>query len=352
MNLHKLIQTHLLRRSPLSYTLQPVGLLYAYIQKKRRQSWQKKAWQAPCKVISVGNIVSGGSGKTPLTIALAGMLCEKGLQVAVSHRGYKGAFENKPTLISDSKGLLYPAEQSGDEAWLIAASLPKIPVVAGRDRKRAIKLVLKHYPATQVIILDDALQHVKVKRDLDIVSFASETGLGNGFVLPAGYLREPLSSLSQNCLVMVYNNNLQDSEPDLVHELRKRNLCVQTSHATAQCCCDALGNRYPLESLKGKRLVLVSGIAGPRSFENTVRNMGLNFSKHYVYPDHYAFGDPKLVTELCSEMPEYLLCTQKDIMKLAAHPRLAPKLRAIVLDYQFDDPELIWQMVSDRILAD
>jgi len=351
MDLHKLSQTHLLRRSLLSYTLWPVGLLYALLQKKKRQIWQNKAWQAPCKVISIGNIVSGGSGKTPLTIALAGLLAEKGLQVGISHRGYKGAFENHARLISDRQGLLYPADQTGDEAYLIAASLPSIPVVAGRNRQQAIKLLLSYYPATQVLIMDDALQHMKVKRDLDIVSFATETGVGNGFVLPAGYLREPLSSLSQDCLIVIYRNSLKASASHWQNDLKNRNLAVLNSHAEPEGCCDALGNRYPLESLKGKRLVLVSGIAAPKSFESTVRNLGLSFSKHYAFADHYDFQDPKLESGLCHEMPEYLLCTQKDIMKLAVHPKLAPKLRALVLDYVFDDPEQLWGLVAKRILA-
>jgi tetraacyldisaccharide 4'-kinase len=351
MDLHKLSQTHLLRRSLLSYTLWPVGLLYALLQKKRRQFWKNKAWQAPCKVISIGNIVSGGSGKTPLTIALARLLDEKGLNVAISHRGYKGAFENNARLISDRQGLLYSADQTGDEAYLIAASLPSIPVVAGRKRQQAIKLLLSHYPATQVIILDDALQHVRVKRDLDIVSFASETGIGNGFVLPAGYLREPLSSLSQDCLIIIYHSNPKKSESIWQNDLKNRNHTLLSSHAKPRGCCDALGNHYPLDSLQGKRLVLVSGIAAPKTFESTVRSLGLSFIKHYAFPDHYDFQDPKLETGLCHEMPEYLLCTQKDLMKLAIYPKLASKLRALVLDYVFDDPEQLWGLIAERILA-
>ena len=341
MNLHKLIQTHLLQRSWLSYTLFPVGFLYGGWQRHRRAKWEKKAWEAPCRVISIGNIVSGGSGKTPLTIALAKLLQVSGYQVGISHRGYKGAFETSAMLISEDGRILYPAWQCGDEAYLIASALPSVPVVVGRNRTAAIKLLLRKHPQLDYVIMDDALQHVKVKRQLDIVSFSAITGIGNGFVIPAGYLREPLLSLNPKSLAVIYHPSDRIIEPDWVTRLHSRKINVTHSFATVQNCCDAIGNSYSIESLKGKRLILVSGIAHPDSFEQSVRDMGLSFGRHFRFPDHYSFADPKLSDELCLEQPDTILCTQKDLMKLAAHDRLKPRLRALVLDYTFYEPELV-----------
>ena len=188
MDANKLIQNHLLKRSPLSYTLYPAGVIYGFLQKLRRTYYQRNEYKPPCKIISIGNIVSGGSGKTPLTISLAKLLIKEGKKVAVSHRGYKGKFEYNPHLIADKTGILYDVQHTGDEAYMIASSLPQIPVVVGRKRKEAIQLLLQNYPDLEIIILDDALQHYYVHRDLDIISFDASLGLGNGFVIPAGYL--------------------------------------------------------------------------------------------------------------------------------------------------------------------
>ncbi len=351
MKLHRLIETHLLKRSALSYALYPVGLLYQWLQSQHRAYYANKSYKAPCKVISIGNIVSGGSGKTPLTIAVARLLLAKGYRVAVSHRGYKGKFENDPHLISDSRGMLFSADVAGDEAYLIASSLPGIPVVVGRKRKDAIRLMLKSYPATQVVLMDDAFQHVKVYRDLDIVTFSANIGLGNGFVIPAGYLRENLSVLTDKCVAVIYR--VAESKVALAWEDEVTAVVkhVFHSYSTATVCEDAKGLRYNLESLKRKRLVLVSGIAHPGSFEKAVLAKELSFSRHYAYPDHYGFDSSDISAKLLQEMPEIILCTQKDIMKLARYAEIEPRLRALVLDYKFDEVEAVSDALMECLKA-
>ncbi|MDD2230260.1 MAG: tetraacyldisaccharide 4'-kinase [Candidatus Cloacimonetes bacterium] len=348
-NLHCLIQTHLLKRSPLSYLLYPLGRVYSAYQALRRRRLYPRPYHAPCKVISIGNIVSGGSGKTPLTIAIARLLSAQGLRVAVSHRGYKGKFENNPHLISDSKSLLFPADVAGDEAYLIASSLPGIPVVVGRKRKDAIRLLLQSYPNTQVLIMDDSFQHLKVFRDLDIVSFSTESGIGNGFVLPAGYLRESLDTISDKCVAVVYRRQQANKPQAWETALHAKTPYVFHSYATASECVDTQGNPFAIDTLKGKRLVLVSGIAHPKSFQKTVKELGLSFIKHYMFPDHHGFDDEELVSELLHELPDIILCTQKDIMKLARHPELAPRLRALVLGYHFDEEQDFQDLITTTL---
>lgn len=338
MNLNKIIETHLLKRSLLSYALYPVGLLYQLAQLVHRNIYTKSAYTAPVKVISIGNIVSGGSGKTPLTIALACLLQDRGVKVAVSHRGYKGGFEHIPTIISEGEEVLYPASQTGDEAFLIASELPGIPVVVGRNRKAAIELLLTRFPATEVVIMDDALQHIKVHRDLDIVSFSVETGIGNGFVLPAGYLREPLSAIPSNSLVVINRRSDTLTEAPWSKVLTRKGIKVFGSSSTATGCIDAQGNRKELKSLKGKSLILISGIANPASFEHTVNHLGLPASKHLAFPDHHAFVSFTPEQKELLTKAEVILCTRKDIMKLAEHRELVDRLLALELSYRFDEP--------------
>lgn len=349
LDIHGFIGKHLLKRSILSYLLYPVGQLYAAFQAYRRRQLSTKQYHAPCKIISIGNIVSGGSGKTPLTIALVKMLADSGIRVAVSHRGYKGKFENSPRIISNSAKLLYPADVAGDEAYLIASSLPGIPVVVGRRRKDAIRLLLKSYPSTQVVVMDDAFQHIRVARDLDIICFSAESGIGNGFVLPAGYLRESLRALNNNCLAVVYRMQGNSETSSWESKLNTEN--IFHSHATLRDCVDCHGEHFPFESLHGKRIVLVSGIANPQGFEENIRKLGISFATHHVYPDHHHFADAGLTQTILSDLPDVILCTQKDIMKLAVYPELAPRLRALVLAYQLDDYSTFRKRVLDVINA-
>lgn len=337
MNLHNLIRNHLLKRSCLSILLYPLGFVYAKLQASRRKHLVPRTWNSPCKVISIGNLTAGGSGKTPLTIALARMLQEAGYAVAVSHRGYKGEYERIPTLISNQDKVLYPPEIAGDEAHLIASSLPGIPVVVGKNRRVAIRLLLRLFPSTQIVIMDDAMQHLRVHRDLDIVSFSAEIGLGNGWVIPAGYLRESLEAITEPCLVMIYSKLPGIDRGDWARQLAAKTSRIYHSHARIAGWKDADGNIHRLEELQGKSIALVSGIADPASFEGLVKGHGIEFRKHYQYPDHYYYADTKCLQDLRLEPAEVLLCTEKDLGKLARHEGLQPRLAAIILDYVLDD---------------
>ena len=136
--MQKFIENHLYKRSILSYLLFPISIKYSILQKCRRRFYQvfsSLIYKSKIKVISIGNIVSGGSGKTPFTIFLTRYLQEKGFRVAVSHRGYKGKFEKKNILISDRNNIFDSARDAGDEAYLLASKLKGIPVIVGRDQK-------------------------------------------------------------------------------------------------------------------------------------------------------------------------------------------------------------------------
>lgn len=349
----KFVSRHLLRRSALSDLLLPLSLLYGFVQAQRRKSLPQKAWRPPCKVISVGNLASGGGGKTPFTIWLAGLLNDAGIPTGISHRGYKGAWENTPSLVSDRKSLLADVSQAGDEAHLIAASLPGIPVVAGKRRVAAISVLLGWFPDTEIVVMDDALQHLGVARDLDIVCFSAETGIGNGRVLPAGYLREPLSSMDPSQISVVISRNAS-SDPSAIYGcLARRGLPVFACEYQVGAYVDAMGNAYEPESLRGKRLYLVSGIAHPESFAQTVKETGLYFVGHKVFPDHYAFdreSEIKALEDLClGERIDHLVCTQKDLGKLARHQGLGPKLLAPRIRLACSEQDKLMALVKSRL---
>ncbi len=308
-------QKNLLNRSCLSYLLYPASLLYAGLMLFRRKVLSNKGYRAPFKVISIGNISSGGSGKSPIAIALCQNLKQQGLKVAYASRGYKSKLENGVNLVSDGEKLFYPASVAGDEALMAATSLPGLPVFSGRRRKEVLKLAAQEYPDLDVMVLDDAFQHLKVARDLDIVVFDTKLALGNGFVIPAGYLREPLSALNDKCLCVFHHKAGATTDPELEHILRDR--CVKVFHVHSRPgTIRHKGTAIDPSLLKDAPLTLISAIAHPASFENSVHALDLDFRRHLIFPDHYDFLDLKTRNELQNDPATHFLCTAKDAVKL------------------------------------
>ena len=145
-------------------------------------------------VVSVGNITVGGTGKTPMTIYVAQKLQQSGVRVAVISRGYKGRAESGGGVVSDGRNLLMDSEQAGDEPYLMAGRLKNIPVIVGKNRFAAGMLAINKFQS-EVIVLDDAFQHLKLSRDIDLILLDYTRPFGNTHLLPRGILREPVTAL-------------------------------------------------------------------------------------------------------------------------------------------------------------
>lgn len=307
--MQKLIEQNLYKKSLLSCLLWPLSVVYSCVLIIRRKL-HSGAYRSRCKIISVGNIVSGGSGKTPVTIYLAKHLQQQGKMVAVSHRGYKGNFETENKLISDENMIYNFAKDAGDETFLLASKLLGIPIIAGRNRKKSIQILEKKYPDLEYIILDDSFQHLKVQHDLDFVIFNSIGGYGNGFVLPAGILREPLSAIKYADYI-VWNGN-----GEIPARFLNYNKPVLQGNYRIKRITGIDGN---VIKPKGK-CALLSGIGLPKSFENTVHQADINFNKHFRFPDHYDFKNQEILKQIAADVKlekiDYLLTTEKDFAKL------------------------------------
>ena len=307
--MQKLIEKNLYKKSLLSWLLLPFSLFYSVFLLLRRKL-HSGGYRSRCKIISVGNIVSGGSGKTPVTIFLAKHLQEQGKKVAVSHRGYKGKFENENKLISNDKEVFDFAKDAGDEAFLLASKFSGIPVIAGRNRKKSIQILEEKYPDLEYIILDDSFQHLKVQHDSDFVVFNAMGGIGNGFVLPAGILREPLSALKFADYI-VWNG--KGEIPPKIQNFKKS---ILQGNYRIRRISDLKGN----EIKPAGKCALLSGIGLPKSFENTVQQAGINFEKHFCFADHYDFQNKEILKQIADEVKleeiDHLLTTEKDFAKL------------------------------------
>jgi tetraacyldisaccharide 4'-kinase len=332
MKIQKFISTHLLKKTLISHILYPLSLINFLVQTTHRKFYgffPNKVYKSNKFIISIGNIVSGGTGKTPLTILLSEILTSLNFKVAVSHRGYKGKFENTNKIISDYHNIYPEAKEAGDEANLLATKLKGIPIVVGKNRKKSIKLLESKFSDLDIIILDDSFQHLKVFHNLDLIVFNSISKIGNGFLLPAGILREPLNTI-RNADLIVINGTQQ------IVELTK----FQKPFIYSKYRIDKYykPNLEPvsINTLLTSKIILLSGIGIPESFENTIKSENIQFVKHFIFEDHHQFTEQDLYAiqfYIKHNNIDYVLTTEKDFSKLQYLKNIIP---LIIVSAKFD----------------
>jgi tetraacyldisaccharide 4'-kinase len=257
----------------------------------------KRAVRLPVPVVVVGNIFIGGTGKTPLTIWLVGQLRAAGLRPGVISRGHGGSGDAPREVTAASSAL-----EVGDEPLLIAHRAA-CPVVVGRRRADAGRHLLERHPDVDVLVADDGLQHYALARDVEVVLFDAR-GVGNGFVLPAGPLREPPSRRRDFTVV-----NAAELTPALARAVGGRPYAMRLVGEHAERLTDA-GERVPLASLAGKRILAAAGIGNPGRFFSMLRAQGLDVIDMPL-PDHHDFlDDPFRAVDA-----DVILVTEKDAVK-------------------------------------
>ena len=314
MNRHSFIDKHLKERTIISLLLSPFSFVYLLIMSFRRWMYHVMpflSYRSKFKVISVGNITTGGSGKTPFVLYLAKQLKQDGYKAAVVLRGYKGAYEYKTALIADEESVFDIAADAGDEAILYTNNLENTPICVGKDRVRSIKLLEERFPELDCVILDDGFQYLKVKQDIKYCLFSAEKPVGNGFCLPAGILREGLGSLKY-VDVFVVNGGL-----DVASHIPTYGKQVLYGDYAISEIVGFDGRVFCVNELKDKRLMLMSGIGTPRSFEKTIEKAGLGFDKHLCLDDHFEYKQG-FIDEYEGVFGgyDYVLTTEKDYTKL------------------------------------
>ncbi|MDP1566260.1 MAG: tetraacyldisaccharide 4'-kinase, partial [Polaromonas sp.] len=298
------LQQAWLRRGPLACLLWPVALLFGVLGRLRRSLYRASLLSSekmPVPVVVVGNVVAGGAGKTPTVIALVRHLQAAGIQAGVVSRGYGRRGDACLEVLSET-----PPELSGDEPALIRRAT-QAPVFVAARRVDAARALLAAHPATQLIVCDDGLQHYALQRDIEIAVF-DERGAGNGWLLPAGPLREPWPERLQR------GASPNGRGIDLV--LHSGALPAfdgfRSTRRLADHALRADGSRLALSSLAGTPLIALAGIARPQAFFEMLTARGLNLAETRVLPDHYDFDSyPRK-----SDMGHTLICTEKDAVKL------------------------------------
>ena len=274
----------------------------------------------PCRVVSIGNLTVGGTGKTPAVEVAVQTLAALGHRPAVVSRGY-GRSTRGVQIVADAASISLDPEESGDEPFLLARRLPGIPVVVGSNRHEAARVAIEKFGVT-AIVLDDAFQHRTLRKDLEIVMARARRPWGNGHLLPAGPLREPLASLARADLVVATGAlGLGDAREvvEAVDEHAPR-VPVLTATLVPSECWEA-GRMRPvsLAELSGKRLAAFAGIASPAAFSETLRSTGGVVEELSEFADHhwYSTDDLSRLDERAGELGvEALITTEKDWVRL------------------------------------
>ena len=312
---------------PLRMALYVLSVVYGIIMRVRNMLYDARILSAcdiPCHVISIGNILVGGTGKTPVTIMTAKLLKDAGSNVAVVSRGYKREGGSGPLVVSDGTSVLVSPHEAGDEPHLVASSLEGIPVVVGADRCRTAMLAVERFKP-DVIVLDDAFQHRKINRNADIVTMDADNPPGNDYFLPRGLLRESPFSLGRVKAVVVTRYRPGNDFEEIEKKIRQFNSSIAIFRSsTAAAGFREPGNPdiIPTDAVNGKKISVMSNIANPDSFYRMLESFGAEIVFRIVMPDHhrYSRGELNDIEQRSLDTgAEILVMTAKDERNLPEH---------------------------------
>jgi len=278
----------------------------------------------------VGNITWGGTGKTPAVIMIAKLLKEMGKRVTVLSRGYGRRKEkdkkNKISIVSNGKRLILSSREAGDEPYLLSKNLPDVSIIVGKNRINSGKYAIERF-ATEVVVLDDGFQYWSLNRDIDIVTIDCLDPYGNGYLIPRGSLREPVSHLSRADIFLLTRANLvsRDDLHRIIGDLERLNphsTILESVHRPKYLQGSFSGEKKNLDFIKDKRVIAFSSIGNPYSFEKTLEGLGAEIVKIFQFPDHHDYqrNDLRKIETACRtdlEKREVIaVTTEKDGVRL------------------------------------
>lgn len=322
----------------------PFSPVYAFVMKTRWQAYDRgllKSFSLPCPVISIGNIVMGGTGKTPHVIAVASFLKRLGVRPAVVSRGYGGRHGKEAVVVHDGRKLLSTPSLSGDEPVMIAQELGDVPVVVHKNRFKAGMKAVEEFGA-DLIVLDDGFQHLALKRDLDIVLLNSRCPFGTGRVFPGGDLREDTESLERaDVIVFTKGEDVPPAQQErLKHSLHKKwpeKMVFLSKNRFTSLTPLGKDRSMNIESIAGRRILAFCGIANPYTFFDALKEFKAEIPACVPYPDHHQYRREDLLRLFDTAEKagaELLVTTRKDGVKLQQLAVLPPSLPILQLNME------------------
>ncbi|MBN1594013.1 MAG: tetraacyldisaccharide 4'-kinase, partial [Candidatus Coatesbacteria bacterium] len=310
-----------------------------------------KTYRAKCPIICVGNITTGGSGKTPAVIMLCELLRSMGKRVVIISRGYGRATRGLRILDPEAREGIDASKAHrtfGDEAILLANRLREVPIVLSEDRVEAAKAAFDKF-RPDCLVMDDGFGHRRLARDLDILLFDARHPFANGRLLPCGMLREPLWAIARAEATIITRTECCSEDEILATEnaVRERSDGIAVLHSTHTISSlSRLSDRqeFPPSMLKRRKVLAFCGIAKPESFFSTLSSLdavvdGIRFADHHTYT---ASDLSDLLSRLASGGYDFLITTEKDATKLVGlRPEQAEKVFILSVSLSLDSVEAI-----------
>ena len=324
--------------------------LYAAGARLHRAWWElgaSRPVRLPCRVVSVGNLVVGGSGKTPVAAWVAAGLARRGWPVAIASRGYGGRGAGAVEVVSDGRYVRGRAEVVGEEPMLLAGLAPGVPVLVGRRRDTVGRRAVAAFDA-QVLVLDDGFQHHRLVKDVELVTF-SGAGLGSGAVLPRGPLREAASALSRAHAILVVDGPLPPPDEARVSSAAPAAARFELARRPAWTRPLAGGAQEPAAKLAGRRVGMLSGIARPAALRETLRALGAHVVAERTFPDHHRYRRGDLAG--LADDASLWITTEKDAGKLLPSWLEGVEVRVLGLATDFPRGEAFLDWLEEKLHA-
>ncbi len=313
------------------------GLIHIWLAAYRHKI--KHGWSAQVGVISVGNITLGGTGKTPMVDWLLSFLREKKATPAVLTRGYKAKRTEKIQILNQETSEIGDRARFGDEPWMLFQNHPDVSLYISPDRIESARQAQAY---ADILILDDGMQHLKLNRDLEILLIDTVAGIGNGKVFPLGPLREPIQSLARADVVLYTKSNLVSSgtiKNQIRSHLREDVRHFDSEYLPSKLLSSSGQPSLSPSSLENKTCLLFSGIGNPDGFTKTVRNTGALVQDHLMFGDHQTFNTRTInqLKQHIKNVPcDYLVCTEKDWVKLEEWQSELPEIYRLRMEMQIE----------------
>lgn len=302
----------------------------------------------PCAVLSVGSLTLGGAGKTPTAAWIAAGLAGRGYRAVLATRGYGRGRQEPVSVITDGRWLRADPMTAGDEPLVLAAHAPGVPVLVGRDRGVVGLRAVSAY-AADVLVLDDGFQHLRLHRDVELLTFDAREGLGNGKVVPGGPLRERLTELRRAHVIGVIGGELAPRDEAQLSEhagLAYRYTAMRRPRSLAR-----VGQRGAMrpEVLRGMRVGLVCGLASPAGFERSVESLGALIVARRDFPDHHRYRLEDL-RSLDADV-DCWVTSEKDAVKIPPQWLGGLDLRVLTMDLEVDRSDELLDCLEVRLGA-
>jgi len=271
-----------------------------------------------CRVISVGNLTLGGTGKTPVVMMIAEILRGNGRKPGILSRGYGGNSKNEINVVCDGENVLLSTKIAGDEAVMMAKRLKNVPILVGSDRYQTGRYAIKHF-GVDTLILDDGFQHLALKRDMNILLFDHQRPFGNGQLFPAGELREPKKEARRANFVCITRYSGSSYPPGISEKLIKDFPLVKSTLRLDSLSNLNTGEVLDVKQLRDQPVVAFSGIANPDDFRKLLEKSGARVAYYHPFPDHhqYILNDIRQIEDSARKSgAKFILTTEKDAVKV------------------------------------